>query len=342
MSFALIGRKAALAASFALLWSATAVADTVPPPVEGDPVNGGRLFRLHCAACHGIGGEADGVLAPSLARAPTHLRDGGFVWANTTNELLARMRGEHLSPAAPVHGKGLTELELRDLVEWIREPVPTLGTFFPAATEYVARAQPLDADGTARVKATIKRAPTPEESTLMIFAMMKGEPDESGRIPLPGIEGAVKIADNPQSLYVAKPRRRMGFVGFVPLHLKQGTFMLGLALDRMMRISALATVPTSDAKSEALRKRLNSTIESFVGAGGREGKKTIVPQKRGVASPPDLQKEIEKAYMLVLEAGAMYQKEERDRFWADPDAFKFPSAADMEEVKFDFKESKKR
>lgn len=326
----------------ALLPTVSYAVENVSVPVEGDPINGGRMFRLHCAACHGLGAEGDGALGKSLAQAPTNLRDGGFTWAHTNDELLSRMRGEMLSPKAPTHGRGLTELELRDLVEWIKEPVPVLSTFFPAATQYVAREQTFDDDAEERFEKVIGREPTDSEKTMVLFALMKGEQNEDGRFAMPGPEGAVKIANNPQSLYVAKPRRRMGFVGYVPLNLKQGRFMIALALNRSMVITGIASVPTADPKSEKLRAQLDRTLQSFVGAGGRAGKKTIVPQTRGVSAAADVLQEMEKAYALVLEAGAMYQKEERDRFWADPDAFKFPAAADMDEVKFDFKEKKAR
>lgn len=316
--------------------------DVMAPPVEGDPINGGRLFRLHCSACHGLQGEGDGVLGINLARPPTNLRDGGFIWAHTTDELLSRMRGEMLAPKAPTHGRGLTELELRDLVEWIKEPVPELSSFFPAATHYVARKQTFDEDAEDRFEKVVGREPTESERTMILYALMKGEKNDDGRFAMPGPEGAVKIADTPQALYAAKPRRRMGFVGYVPLNLKQGRFMIAMALNRTMNITGIISVPTADAKSEKLRLQLDRTLQSFVGAGGRAGKKVIVPQQRGVRAAPDVLQEMEKAYMLVLEAGAMYQKEERDRFWADPDAFSFPAAADMEEVKFDFKEKKAR
>lgn len=317
-------------------------ADTVERPVEGDPVNGGRLFRLHCAACHGVEGEGNGPLAAQLAAKPTNLRDGGFLWALTTEELLSRMRGEKLPPKAPPHGRGLTDLELRDLAGWIAEPVPTLSSFFPASTDYVAHIQTIDDDGLERAEKILGRELKEDEKTLMLFAMMKGDKLEDGRFAMPGPDGSVKIEDIPQALYEAKPKRRMGFVGYVPLNLKGGRFMVGLALNRTMHIVGVATVPTADEASEKLRVKLASTLASFEGAGGREGKKTIVPQKRGVKASKDVLDEMEKAYVLVLEAGAMYQKEERDRFWADPDAFRFPSAADMQEVDFDFKESKRK
>lgn len=317
-------------------------ANTVEKPVEGDPVNGGRLFRLHCAACHGVEAEGDGPLAARLAAPPTNLRDGGFLWSLTTDELLSRMKGENLPPEAPPHGRGLTELELRDLAGWLAEPVPTLSSFFPASTDYVAHTQTLDDDGVERAEKVLGRELREEEKTMMLFALMKGDKLPNGRFAMPGPDGTVKIEDTPQALYEAKPKRRMGFVGYVPLNLKGGRFMVGLALDRTMHIAGVATVPTADEKSEQLRRKLASTLESFVGAGGREGKKTIVPQKRGVKASKDVLDEMEKAYMLVLEAGAMYQKEERDRFWADPDAFKFPSAADMQEVDFDFKEKRRK
>src|SRR5690606_2688186 len=111
--------------------------------------------------------------------------------------------------------------------------------------------------------------------------------------------------------------------------------------DRNMRLVGVKTVPEADPKLEALRKRHASVLESFIGSGGRLEKKPVQPQKRGVRAPRDVQREMLKAFTLVLEGAAMYEKEERDRFWADPDAFKLEIADMPENVDFKFQERRR-
>lgn len=59
----------------ALLWlacnSEAAAPQTVPPAQRHDesptmPLDGARIFRDHCAACHGVTGKGDGPAAPVL------------------------------------------------------------------------------------------------------------------------------------------------------------------------------------------------------------------------------------------------------------------------------------
>lgn len=317
--------------------------ERLAPPVQGDPVNGGRVFRLHCASCHGIGAEGDGPLAKGLATKPANLRDGSTVWARTSSELVAAISpANQKKDAPPMHGRGLNELELRDVVEWLREPVPTLESFFPAASDYVAHKQTFDEFGVERAEKALGRELKEGEGALMLYAMFKPEAGEDGKTPPPPPGGPKKVPEDAPSLNAAKPRRKIGFVGFVPVKIDGASFQVAVGLDRGMRLVKVATVPTGDEKSDAARRKLEPTLVAFEGSGGNVDKKPVEPQKKTVKASKETLGEMQRAYVLVLEAAAMYAKEEKDRFWADPDAFKFPAAAEMEDVKFDFKEKKSK
>jgi hypothetical protein len=171
----------------------------------------------------------------------------------------------------------------------------------------------------------------------MIFTFFQ---PEAGANPTPGF--ATKIADEPAALYAAKPKRKIGFAGFMPVEIDGRTLQVAMALNRNMKLTMVHIVPAGDEKYEKLRGRYETLLKAYVGSGGREDKKPIAPQK-GPKAPKEVQKAMEKAFTLLLEGAAMYEKEERDRFWADPDAFKMPAAADQpEDVKFDFSEKKKK
>jgi mono/diheme cytochrome c family protein len=58
-----------------LLWlacnqGAATLQDTPPGPTKYQnvtiPLDGAKIFRNHCAACHGVGGNGDGPVAPAL------------------------------------------------------------------------------------------------------------------------------------------------------------------------------------------------------------------------------------------------------------------------------------
>jgi mono/diheme cytochrome c family protein len=50
--------------------------------------DGGRLFSMHCAACHGDDGHGDGVLAGYFRRPPANLANGPFVWTAAGSDSL--------------------------------------------------------------------------------------------------------------------------------------------------------------------------------------------------------------------------------------------------------------
>lgn len=331
---------ALLAATAALALAPAARADEETKPLDGDLQNGGRLYRTQCAACHGLGAEGDGPLAPSLTPRPTALRLGGWLLARPEAGLVTALSGG--IPAAKSgglahHSRPFTALEARDLLAWLRAPVPDVRDFFPDTVDYIAHEQVIDEFGVDRASKALGRDLTDEERRLLVVTAFKPlEPGEA----LP--KRPRKIAEEPAALYAALPKRKLGFVTHVPLALDGGVVQAVLALDRRMLLVGVRTVPSADPKVEKLRKKHAGLLEAFVGSGGREEKHPIAPQKRGLRAPKDVQREMLKAYTLALEGAAMYEKEERERFWADPEAFKFEIADMPDEVKFDFKEKKSK
>lgn len=314
-----------------LLAAVAARADEAP--LAGDLVGGARLYRLHCAACHGLGGDGSGPMAAGLDPKPGHVRDGGYLFSHTDDELLAKIQGQDAKGPTTYHGRGLTPLEARDILAWLRLPVPSVGDLFPASSAFIAHKQVIDQYGLERAEKSLG-APLPDaEKTVMLFTVFKPDDgQEKGPRPL-------RVPEDPAPLYDMKPKRKLGFIAYLPLKLDGGTVEAAVALNRTMHLVAVRTLPSSDEKLEALRKKLQPTLDAFAGAGGRDDKRPIEPQTKGVKAPKDVQAAMQRAYTRVLEGAAMYEKEERDRFWADPDAFKFPGAVEQpDDVKFDFKQ----
>lgn len=321
---------------------ALALAAPADLPVAGDLVNGAKLYRLHCAACHGAGGTGDGVLAPGLDPKPGAVRDGALLFAKSAEELLATTLGQNGPKGLPnMHGRGLTALDARDLLAWVRSTVPSIQDIFPGASDYIAHAQSIDNFGAERAEKALGYALSAEDRAIMIFAAFKPADPAEGEKPKAHVGPPRLLPEDPAQLYEAKPKRKIGLIGYVPLTLDGGSFQVALAFNRMMRLVDVRTVVAGDDKSEALRLKYDKLLRSYIGAGGREEKRPVEPQDKGMKAPKDVQAAMLKAYQRVYEGSAMYDKEEKDRFWADPDAFKFPAAMDQpDEVKFEFKTKK--
>lgn len=299
-------------------------------PRDGDPVNGAKLFQLHCAECHGPAGVGDGPLASKLDPRPANLKDGGLLWALTDSGVLdviatggaAKGKSAHM----PSHAGSLTNLEMRDIVVWLKKGVPPLSQFFPQASRYIAHEHTIDEFGAERAKDALKRELTEDERTHMVFTLFT---PESGPKP-PG--EPVRVAETPAALYSAKPKQKVGFVVYMPLRIEGQTVRAALALDRGMRLTHVVTVPSADPAVERVRRRYEKTLSAFAGSGGRVEKKPVRPYTRGVTASAPLLSEMNRAYVVVLEATAMYEKEERERFWADPDAFRTLDEPDRKSV----------
>jgi mono/diheme cytochrome c family protein len=307
-------------------------------PLGGDLANGATRYRLDCASCHGLTGAGDGPLAGALNPHPAKLRDGSYLWAHLDSQILDAMTGDGLAPGAPPRAHHLDQLDARDILAWLKQPVLEVSASFPTAVQYIAHVHKIDKDGQGRVEKVLDRPLTPAEAEVTIFTVY-GPDAEAGLQP----NGhPTKIADDPGPLYGAKPRRRLGYIFFKTLELSDGSVDTLLAMSNDSRLIDVRTMPSDDPKVEKSRAKLEKLLRSYIGSGGRVDKKPIEPHEKGVKAPKDVQNAMMLAFEQLLEGDAMFQKEERNRFALDPDAFNFPQAADQGEVKFKFKESKQK
>src|SRR5690606_7724520 len=136
------------------------------------------------------------------------------------------------------------------------------------------------------------------ERTHMVFTLFT---PESG--PKPAGE-PVRVAETPAALYSAKPKHKVGFVVYLPLTIEGRKVRSALALDRGMRLTHVITVPAADPAVERVRRRYEKTLAAFAGSGGRVEKKPVRPYTRGVTASKALLAEMQRAYVVVLEAVA--------------------------------------
>jgi mono/diheme cytochrome c family protein len=298
-------------------------ARAVEPRLAGDVTNGAKLYKLHCAACHGPTGGGDGPLARPMHPSPGRARDAGVLLSRGDDGLVAKLTGQ-LEKGGWYHGRGLTELDARDIVAWIGQPVPALADFFPAAGAYVSREETIDADGLDRIEKALGDALDDDEAKLLLFTLLKPEAGQSaGEL--------VKLGSDGAGLVQATPKRRIGWLAFLPVTVGGEKLDLGLSVDRNHKVKKVLVLATGDEKRDASRRKWQAAFDGYVGL----GREALLGRK----GPKDVQDAMSKAYLRLFEAAAMYQKDERDRFAFDPDAFKSDEPAP--EVKFDLK-SKRR
>jgi hypothetical protein len=191
--------------------------------------------------------------------------------------------------------------------------------FFPDTAKFLAKVYAIDADGQKRFENAVGEPLAPSEQKLAVITAFRGEMAPTGPELWP---------QDPVHLDQLLPRDRMGFVAFVPVMLGKEPVSVGIALDRELRIAGVAPA-TADAK---MRDKLTAALKVFNGLGGR-GTALKDPNDRSVKAPAELKKSMAKAYWRVREASTMFQKEERDRHWADPDAFSVEAGEDELKVK---------
>jgi hypothetical protein len=93
-----------------------------------------------------------------------------------------------------------------------------------------------------------------------------------------------------------------------------------MMLDRDGVLRAARVAPA--AAGEAERARADKLLEAFVGQGGKRDYRKLEPPKTG---PKDrdpkalaaLAPALTRAYYRVIEGALMFDREERDRHWAD-------------------------
>ncbi|MFY9269092.1 MAG: c-type cytochrome [Candidatus Manganitrophaceae bacterium] len=93
------------------------------PSEKGNPVEGKRIFRHYCAACHGLSGKGNGVNADNLDPHPSDLTSDEIQSLEDKEifEVIEKGGGAvELSAAMPPWGKTLSGNQIRDLVAYVR------------------------------------------------------------------------------------------------------------------------------------------------------------------------------------------------------------------------------
>jgi hypothetical protein len=269
-----------------------ALGDTVQ---LGDPVHGAALFKNYCASCHGADGRAQGELSGHPPQRPESLRDPSVLATNTDAELTDFIvKGD---PGGMPSFPHFPQLDAWDVIGFLRQGEIRITDFFPSAAFFTAKAYTLDADAKKRAAGAIGHDLSRSEATLAVLTFY-GQAEGGG---------PQRVGDKPDELDKLKPKDKDGYLVFLELPRGDGkgeaAYGVSLAKDgHILRIASESGVP-------------DKAYLPFVGL-GHKGSDALVRPK-GKKEPPKFETAFSHAFVRAIEAVTMFDKDERDRHWAD-------------------------
>ncbi|MCB9651809.1 MAG: c-type cytochrome [Deltaproteobacteria bacterium] len=265
------------------------------PVWVGDPVNGAKLYAAECAACHGDDGRG-GRTGVALTRADrlNLIRDDQMFQMIETGAGLKKPKDHTLKDK-------LKFLEIWDVVAFTRTLHMTIADFFPSASRYVSKEYTIDKYGLQRIEENGGMVLKGKDQTAAVFTLFDFE----------GEEGNLKyVPQDPILLDQLKKPNKAGYLVFLPFKTDGFEGELGVAMDATGVITKLGVHGTASGA-----ELLNKSLSRFEGM-GKKGQKT--PFKVSGGKDMDkLAKDVFPAYLRAMETVTMYDREERERTWAD-------------------------
>lgn len=277
-----------------LMTSVDAVASDDVRTLVGDPINGKKLYEKECAACHGKDGDGGrtGVSLTDSGRMNLVRDDQMFHIVQTGRGL--KNSGEH------AFRNKLGFLDIWDVVAHVREGHMTIGEFFPSASRYVSKNYEIDKFGLERIKE--RAGVTLKDKSAPVFTFFEFE----------GEEGNLQyIPQDPIKLDHLSKDKKSGYLVFLPFAHAGASAEMGIAMDPDGRITRIA-VHRSTKNAELLNKDLSR----FEGMGKKNQSEPF--KVGGGDKMAKLAAAVFPLYMRAMETVTMYDREENERTWADP------------------------
>ena len=268
-----------------LLWglSMAALAETT---VVGDRENGASLFRVQCAACHGVEGRGGGPLASKLPLPVGNLRDSAYLATRSDDDLRTAIlkgvkpkEGVAIMPAAP----WLTSMELADVIAFLRHGELRVADFFPQGQFLIAKTYPFDKSTQDRLQKLVGHSLGAGETRITVVSIYgDGHPGGPDAVP-----------DDPVQLDKLEPKDCKGYLVFVELPQGKARALYGLSLDRE------GAVRKVESASGSQKAALDTTYQAFLGLGDKKNPGALKVKAR------------------ALVGIGLADREEKDRHWAD-------------------------
>jgi mono/diheme cytochrome c family protein len=292
---------------------ASLAADEGAPSI-GDVRNGNRLYRVHCAVCHGFDGSGKGLAAGTLKTKPAAHIDGSLMTARD-NKMVYRTiqlgcKGAGCKGAMPAFGDELNKLDTWDLVAYLRSLHMPLAAFFKEVDQYLVKRYSIGKVGNRdfkegqmeRLKKVLKKV-QPDELSQTVFTLFRSH----RRRQSPEL-----VSQEPRELAKLRKDNKIGYVLFMELEGPRGRKVpVGVALDINYSIIKLVASLTEPS----LAGEYNRRLEKYVGLGKRGDLPNFKVSRDKLGKIFD--KAVTRVYMIAVEAANAYELEERERSWAD-------------------------
>ncbi|MBK8009858.1 MAG: hypothetical protein IPK13_00790 [Deltaproteobacteria bacterium] len=273
----------------------TEAAGLSSPVFVGDRVNGRGLYMTACASCHGETGDG-GASKIALTRSGRMglLSDAAMFAMISTGEGLKK-------PAEHRFGDRLEYLETFDVIAYVRAGTMSVGEFFPEAARYLGKEYTIDEFGLTRIKEATGKALSPEEAQASVFTMFRIE----------GEDGNLRyVPQDPIQLDALKKDLKIGYLVFLPFRVGPFSGEIGVAMDAAGVITGLRA---QDGHAQDAVE-LNKKLAQFVGM-GKKGQRDRF--KAPARTSVEVSNAVFQSYMQAMESATMYDREEKDRTWAD-------------------------
>ncbi|MEQ8280846.1 MAG: c-type cytochrome [Deltaproteobacteria bacterium] len=280
--------------AFGVLFTTHATASDDIRTFVGDPLNGKKLYDKECAACHGKNGDG--------GRTSVSLTDSGRMNLIRDDQMFSMIQvGRGLKkPGDHSFTKKLKFLEIWDVIAHVREGHMTIGDFFPTASRYVSKTYEIDKFGLDRIKERAGVTLKDKKAAVFTFFTFEGEEGNLQYIP-----------QDPIKLDHLSKDKKSGYLVFLPFEHAGFSGELGVAMDPDGQITKLLV--HRGAKNADL---LNKDLSRFEGMGK---KNQAEPFKVGGGKKMDaVAKKVFPVFMRAMETVTMYDREENERTWADP------------------------
>lgn len=189
-------------------------------------------------------------------------------------------------------------LDRWDVVAALNTRFMPLQGFFPKSSRYLAKRYAMDKFGLKRVSTATKKPIKAFEASVFTFFQFPGE------------EGAHRyVPQDPIQLDHLKKDNKIGYLVFVPFDL-DGAQEIGVAMDPSGVITRLEVHGNA-------HQALNTELARFAGQGKKGQSQPFATEKRASKREKKLSQAVFRAYMLAMESATMYDREERERTWAD-------------------------
>ncbi len=250
-----------------LAW--TARADTA---LKGDVDNGATLFRVQCAACHGVDGRGGGDLTSKLPGPVGNLRDPAMLATRSNDDLKSEILKGVPSAKPPMLMPGspwLNGLELEDLITFLRHDALNVTDFFPTAKYFIAKNYTFDKKALARIQKLSGQSVGPGENTMTVVTFYGDDTPK----------GPEFVPQDPVQLDKLSPKDRKGYVVFVDLPQGKGRVTTGMAVGRDGDVLAVHT--QAGLRTPALDK----DYQGYVGQGNKVDPSAIPAARRARPAP---------------------------------------------------------